>query len=391
MIVGLSGGADSVALLALLREQGVECIAAHCNFGLRGDEADRDEAHARAIAARLGSDFVSVKFNTRAVMAEKGISAEMACRELRYDFFEKLRRERGARWIAVAHHLDDNIETLFLNLLRGSGIHGVRGMLPVSGHIIRPLLDLTREEILQYLDEQGFDYVTDSSNLSNEFRRNKLRNQVLPALYEAFPDAHRAIGRSLSHLRDNEALYNSLLPEELPSLPEIKRSAAPATLLHELLAPLGFTADQTEKMLTAESGSSFRSATHLAEIDRGELHVEPVDSNPPAPPRLKWTRISPSDFKPETDALYLDASALDGEPKWEVRPVRTGDRMKPFGMKGSRLISDIFASAKLPARKRRKAYVLTRNAQILWLIGLRTSALFPVTPSSTEILKIEIS
>lgn len=391
MIVGLSGGADSVALLALLREQGVECIAAHCNFGLRGDEADRDEAHARAIASRLGADFVAVRFDTRSVMAEKGISAEMACRELRYDFFEKLRLERGARWIAVAHHLDDNIETLFLNLMRGSGIHGVRGMLPVSGHIIRPLLDLTREEILQYLDEKGLDYVTDSSNLSNEFRRNKLRNQVLPALYEAFPDARRAIGRSLSHLRDNEALYNSLLPRELPSLPEIKHSAAPATLLHELLGPLGFTADQTEKILTAESGASFRSPTHLAEIDRGELHVEPIDNNPPTSPSLKWSRVSPSDFKPEPNLLYLDSSALDGDPQWEVRPVRTGDRMKPFGMKGSRLISDILASAKLPARERRKAFVLTRNGQILWLIGLRASALFPITPASTEIIKIEIS
>ncbi len=387
VIVGLSGGADSVALLSLLTLMGCRCVAVHCHFGLRGAEADRDMEHARKIARTLGAEFVGTRFDTRAEMAARSISAEMACRDLRYSFFEQERVSRGARFIAVAHHRDDNIETLFLNLLRGSGLHGLRGMKPRSGHVIRPLLECTRAQLLEHLHEHALDYVTDSTNASSDFTRNRLRNEVLPVLYAAFPDAPEAITRSLNHLRGNEALYDSLLPHDA-SLQQIKDSASPSTLIHELLSPLGFNSSQTAAMLSAGSGSTFTSPTHRAEINRGNLEVTPLGHVDPGRPRLSGSIISPAEFSPREGTLYLDAAAMEDNPVWELRPARTGDRMRPFGMKGSRLLSDMYASARFsPARKRRQ-WVLTRNGTILWAVGLRASAHFPVTPSTSRIIMI---
>lgn len=388
LIVGLSGGADSVALLSMLRKQGHDCVAAHCNFGLRGAEADRDLEFSREMAARLGATFVSVRFDTRAVMAERGISAEMACRELRYEFFEKVRREYGAEAIAVAHHRDDNIETFFLNLLRGSGLHGLRAMLPRSGRIIRPLLHMSRAEILDYLAAQGLDYVTDSTNAECDFARNRLRNEVLPALYARFPDAPEAIARSIDHLQGYEALLGQYLPEN-PTLEQIKRSASPSTLLHERLAPTGFNRAQTDAMLSATSGARFYSPTHRAEISYGELTVTPLDATEPHRPRLSG-RIRPAaEFRlPGSDTICLDAKAREGNPRWELRPWRTGDRMRPFGLKGSKLVSDIFADAKVPSALRGSQYVLTRDDTIIWVVGIRASAHFPVTARTTEYIEI---
>ncbi|MDE7388733.1 MAG: hypothetical protein K2M97_05715, partial [Muribaculaceae bacterium] len=283
------------------------------------------------------------------------------------------------------------IETMFLNLLRGCGIHGVRAMLPVSGRIIRPLLSVARADLLDYLDERGLTYVVDSTNACSDFRRNRLRNEVIPALCRAFPDAPDALARSLANLRGCEALYSSMLPQAIPSLDVIRSSAAPSTLIHELLAPYGFNSSQTASMLNASSGASFRSASHVVDIDRGEISIRPLasDHESPRPPRLAHRRLSPAEFTPRAGSLYLDVSALDGDPEWELRPAATGDRMRPYGMKkGSRLLSDIFATARLSVADRRRQWVLTRNGLILWIVGLRASAHFPVTSDTTEIIEI---
>jgi tRNA(Ile)-lysidine synthase len=389
LVVGLSGGADSVALLSALTALGYDCTAVHCHFGLRAaEEADRDLAHAEAVARQLGAVFRSVRFATRQYMTEHGVSAEMACRELRYDFFEQVRAEVGAEATAVAHHRDDNIETLFLNLLRGTGLHGVRAMLPRSGNVIRPMLECRRSEILEYLQQRGLTYVTDSTNAQNDFQRNRLRNVVLPTLYANFPGAADALTRSLANLRGNEALYNSLLPRSA-SLDEVKRSAAPLTLLHELLSPLGFNSAQCVDVLTAQSGSVFTSAQGVRlSVEYGEMRVLPADEADCAP-RLEHRRLSPSEFKPQPRHLYLDAVAAVGNPTWELRRWAEGDRIRPFGMtEGSRLLSDVFATARIPAAERRRQWVLTRNGVILWAVGVRASAYFAVTENTNEIIDI---
>ena len=186
VVVAVSGGADSVALLSVLLELGYDCLAAHCNFGLRGAESVRDMRHVESLADRLGVDLCVRDFDVAARRADTGESVEMACRELRYEWFYELVDRERAQAIAVGHHAEDQLETLFLNLLRGTGITGLRGMRPRNGHVVRPMLECTRAEIEDYLHTRGLDWVTDSTNASDDFTRNRLRNRLLPLVDELF-------------------------------------------------------------------------------------------------------------------------------------------------------------------------------------------------------------
>jgi len=385
VIVGLSGGADSSALLAILCRLGYECVAVHCHFGLRGPEADRDLEHSRALAARLGAaGFREVRFDTRAYMRANGVSAEMACRDLRYGFFEELRREAGAEAVAVGHHREDNVETFFLNLLRGSGIHGLRAMLPKRGNIVRPLLMTPKAELLDYLKSEGIGYVTDSTNASNSFRRNRLRNVILPALDREFPGATGAIARSIELLRRNEELYDSMLPGRVDSLEGVT-----ATLLHEWLAPYGFNSDQCARIIEAVSGASFASPSHRLTVCPGRKYsLAPIDRLPERPHLVGEIIGRPENFRPEAGVLYMDADAPGPQPAWELRPWRPGDRMVPFGMTGSRPVSDLLADAGIPADRRTESYVLTLDGRIVWAVGVRASALYPVTEKTNRIIVI---
>lgn len=385
VVVGLSGGADSSALLVVLCRLGYDCVAVHCHFGLRGEEADRDLAASEALAHKLGVGFSHVRFDTRDYMRRHCISAEMACRELRYDYFERVRCETGAEAIAVGHHREDNVETFFLNLLRGSGLHGLRAMLPHRGHIVRPLLAESKSEILAFLESEGIDYVTDSTNADNDFRRNRIRNVVMPALEQAFPGATAAIGRSINCLRGNERLYNSLLPPRGDSL-----EGATPTLLHEWFAPFGFNSDQCERMCTALPGATFESDSYMLTLCRGKKYeLKPLDEHHSAPKLTARTRKNDKNFRPAKGVLYLDADALPPDGDWKLRRCVAGDRMKPYGMVGrSKLVADILAEAGVPASARKNKYVLTLNGVILWAVGFRTSALYPVTENTDRIIEI---
>lgn len=205
--VGLSGGADSVALLGVLARLGYRCVAMHCNFHLRGEESDRDEAFARAFAESLRVPFRKIDFDTTAYAEEKHVSIEMAARELRYAWFEETRQQLGAQAIAVAHHRDDSVETVLMNLVRGTGIRGMAGIRPKNGFIVRPLLCVSREEIVSWLAGQGFSFMTDSTNLSDAYTRNFIRLNVLPLLERINPAARNTIARSAEHLSAAEAIY----------------------------------------------------------------------------------------------------------------------------------------------------------------------------------------
>jgi len=419
VVVGLSGGADSVALLSILCVLGYRCVAVHCNFHLRGDEAMRDQRHALSVAEAVGAQCRVVDFDTRAYMNSHRVSLEMACRELRYDYFDRFLNEIGAQAIAVAHHRDDNVETFFLNLLRGTGLRGLRGMLPRQGNVIRPLLGAMRSEIERYLQRRGLTYVTDSSNAVNDVMRNRLRNIVLPAIRREFPDADRAIAATINILRQNEMVYDGAIEEASRKYQsengDIALSAlaqehpAAVTVLFELLREYGFTASQTADMIRSyeSSGRRFLTETHEALINRGTLLLRrlsdmdaPVECNiddvaDPSqwPVPCSVERIGFSDFKPlrgAADTIYVDVRALDGDPVWMIRPWRNGDRMKPFGMSGSRKLSDIFSDAKLSIDDKRNIRVLTRNGEIMWVLGIRASRLFAVSADTSEILKVTL-
>ena len=207
VLVGLSGGADSVALLGVLVRLGYPCIALHCNFHLRGEESDRDEAFACEFAESLEVPFHKIDFDTISYAGEKHLSIEMAARELRYAWFEEMRERLGGQAIAVAHHRDDNVETVLMNLIRGTGIRGMSGIRPRNGFIVRPLLCVSREDILAWLADQGYAYMVDSTNLSDAYTRNFIRLNVLPLLEEINPSARNTIARSSIFLPQRLYIY----------------------------------------------------------------------------------------------------------------------------------------------------------------------------------------
>ena len=256
VLVGLSGGADSVALLSILKELGYCCFAAHCHFALRGEESDRDRNFAKQISAKLGVPFIEVKFDTLKYAADKKISVEMACRELRYEWFEAQRTALGCRYLAVAHHRDDSVETVLINLIRGTGISGLTGIAPLNGTVIRPILGLSREEVENYISQSNLNYVTDSTNKETIYVRNKIRNRILPLMKEINPSVYEAIEATSVHLSETELIYREALNQKIESIVEVRyevdyikiekltEQTADRTILYEKLKPYGFITSQ---------------------------------------------------------------------------------------------------------------------------------------------------
>ena len=269
VIIGFSGGGDSVSLLYILNGLGYKCIAAHCNFHLRYEESDRDEEFCRKFAGEHNIIFEKIDFDTKSYAAEKHISIEMAARELRYEWFEVIREKYNAQAIAVAHHRDDSNETMLLNMIRGTGIRGLCGIRPKNGLIIRPLLCVGREDLIRYLEQYTLPYITDSSNMSDEYTRNFIRLRLLPLMEEINPSVGTTLARTVEHLSDVERLYIQTIEQAKDtliqkvddnelyiSINDIIKQPASKTILYELLKPYGFTRDISEGIFLALTGKS---------------------------------------------------------------------------------------------------------------------------------------
>lgn len=419
IIVALSGGADSVALLASLLELGYDCEAAHCNFHLRGEESLRDMRFVSELTDRLGVDLHIKDFDVPAAMAATGESIEMACRRLRYEWFDDLLTIIHATDLAVGHHREDNVETFFLNLVRGTGIAGLTGMKFRRGSIVRPLLECSREQIEKYLKDRGLDYVTDSSNLSNEYKRNRLRNTLIPELENLIPGSTSGIEKTMTMLNDALCVYNESVAEakERYGSPEngkidligLSKEKNARIMLFELLRTEGFTMTQVEDILTdcMRSGVRFTSASGIcAELSRGMLEFSACaacdssvevydvdilkDISHPVEISVE-INDKVENFIPRTpkDVMFMDYEATRGNARWTLRHWHHGDRMQPYGMKGTKLVSDIFADAKMTAAQKRAAWLLLRNDRIVWVVGVRTSAHFPVTDRTRRYLRLK--
>ncbi len=416
VVVGLSGGADSVALTRLLRMLGYDLVALHCNFHLRGEESLRDETFVRDFCLRHTIPLHCISFDTQAISESTHRSIEMTARDLRYAWFEKMRKEVGAQGIVVAHHRDDNAETLLLNLIRGTGIKGLSGMHWKNGHILRPLLDTRREELLRFLEETGECYVTDSSNAETVYRRNKIRHAVLPLLAEINPSIDKTLAQTAQRMRDAEALQrfavDLLLPKAVERLsdtdfnvvlPQFKVLPAPETLLFELLSPCGFSSAHCAEIFNAIEdnalGACFKSPSHEAVLSDGKLQVFALQkkvetqllhegSNPlPDGSAIELTRLSREALGPiprEKHTACLDADRLSGP--LTLRSVRTGDRFVPFGMRGSKLVSDYLSDRKVAAAERASAKVVCNGECIAWLVNERPSELYAVSGSTKSVL-----
>ncbi len=290
VIVTCSGGADSIFLLHILNKLGFDCVVAHCNFHLRGEESDRDEKFVREFCEKENLTLLVKHFDTKKYAAENKLSIEMAARELRYTWFEKVREEHNAQAIAVAHHSDDSIETILLNMLRGTGLRGICGIRPRNEFVVRPLLCVNRKEIEDYLSEQGIGYITDSTNLENEYTRNKIRNIVMPILREINPQIDSVMLSNAENFAAAESIYKGVIEKEKSSavsatddsyivdLKVIQKFSEPFTLLYECLKDFSFHPATIKTMLNAEGNTVFKTGKHIARKEKGKLIVTTVSA-----------------------------------------------------------------------------------------------------------------
>ncbi len=413
VLVALSGGADSVALLLVLLESGIDCRAAHCNFHLRGEESLRDERFVRDLCQRLSVPLSVKDFDVAGYQREHGGSTEMACRELRYAWFEQLRQQQKCALIAVAHHADDQVETFFLNMLRGTGTRGLSGMTRLNGNIWRPLLGVSRSDIIDYLNCKGQDYVTDSTNAENDYRRNRLRNIVLPVLEAQFSNSRERIIDTMNNLDMDHTLLSSLVDDVLPDERHIDIGTLCAhqhapTLLYHRIRNKGFNHDQCVQAITAahqgHCGRQFYGNGFVMRVNRQTIDIEPIDINPDIeiPIDLSDGLTTPVHISVSHNNAPFSPQMCDGKLTVAfnsrvlncrhvvLRHWRKGDRMKPFGLNGSKLVSDLFVDFKLDHSAKRDVWLLEVDGDILWVLGHRASALYPVKKESQDYLLLSL-
>lgn len=417
VLVALSGGADSVALACVLQDLGYKIEAAHCNFCLRGAESDRDEAFVTDFCQRRKIVLHRRCFSTHAYAHEHHVSIEMAARTLRYDFFEQLLQERDLDCVAVAHHREDNTETVLLNLLRGTGIRGLRGIQYRNGKVVRPLLDVSRQEIEDYLAECHQDYVTDSTNLQDEVQRNKIRLNVMPRMREIYPNADESIHQGARRLSDTFRIYEygmDLLMQQVVHgnrilVEELNRTPAPETVLYEILSRMDFNPAQVAAIYEqqgGESGKVYESATHRLLRDREALVFEKKAVRParlekvlPLEGIMRVTddvtflisRSSYSSGGPlprEKNVICMDLDKV--EFPLVVRMPQTGDRFMPFGMKGMKLVSDFLTDQKKNVFEKERQLLVCSGDKIAWVVGERPDDRFRVTEHTRHILRIQL-
>ncbi len=413
VIVGLSGGADSMALLDILTLLGYRCIATHCNFHLRGEESNRDAAFVKQWCKTTDIEFTSIDFDTEGYAADKKISIEMAARELRYRWFEIIRKQYNAQVIAVAHHKDDSIETVLLNLVRGTGIHGLTGIAPKNGYIVRPLLCLSRLDVENYLDERGIPHVLDSTNNEAIYVRNFLRLNIIPELEKLNPAVKDAISRTSDNIAEAEKVYNSAIEKDIRQvfsenkidISELHKTASPQSVLFELLSPLGFQSsviDDVLNCLDGISGKVFYSNEYRLIKDReyllldkigqeeqkDEILIDKTSQEITHPIHLN-INLKQNDNSIEKDANKLSADADKLTFPLVLRKWKQGDWFIPFGMKGRKKLSDYFSDQKFSLKDKEDCWILTSGDDIVWIVGERSDNRFRVTEETKNVLCVE--
>ncbi|MCF0173557.1 MAG: tRNA lysidine(34) synthetase TilS [Bacteroidales bacterium] len=416
LLVAASGGVDSMVMTALCngcRVDGLSFTVVHVNFSLRPGDCDLDEELARSSADRYGMKFLSHKVDTLEYCRKKGISIEMGARELRYDWFNALLEERGAGFVLVAHNLRDSAETLLLNLVRGTGLEGIRGMRPASGKVLRPMLRFDRSEIEEYAALHDIPFRQDLSNNDVSFARNRIRHNILPQMEAINPTAVRTLAEDMERFNQAAEVLDRLWEEKkniicsplengvfcididlLKSLPQ------PAYWLFRALEPYGFTSSQIkniEKALDAQGGKVFMAPGHKLLTTGSQLRLYPLETQRDGDCEVVVTVFeNHAGFDPRHPApgqLYIDADSVCGE--IECRPWKAGDAFTPLGMKGSKKLSDFFVDLKFDNEQKRQAKVLYAvgpdgKEQIVGVAGIRIDNRFRVKPSTSRIAMIQV-
>ena len=415
IIVGLSGGADSVALLHVLYKFGYNCVAAHCNFHLRGEESDRDEQFSSGFAASLNLPFFKKDFDTQSVAKERGISIEMTARDLRYQWFDELRKSQQADAIAVAHHRDDSIETLLLNLIRGTGIKGLTGIQPRMGNLVRPLLCVSKSEILKYVQAENLPFVTDSSNAQDEIIRNKIRLQVIPLLETINHSVRDALVQTMDNLKEVAKIYDAEIEKAIQavynkgsiSIPLLKTFPSPESVLFELLKKYGFGKEVIRDIYSAmdsQPGKTFYAQEYYVVKDRDEFLLTPVieedkkeyfiqeeETFLELPLRMEIsirTNDASAVIEKNANTACLDYDKLQFP--LILRKWKTGDKFIPSGMKNFQKLSDFFTNRKFSKLQKEETWILTSGKEIVWVVNHRIDERFKAkkTTKNRYILKL---
>ncbi len=424
ILLATSGGIDSVALWKLVEESGIDYAIAHCNFNLRGKESDEDEAFVRNLADKAGVQFHCKSFDTLHFAQQNRISIQMAARELRYVWFNGLIAVEGYNSVATAHHLDDQAETFFINLLRGTGLSGLHGILPRQGNIIRPLLFATRDEITAFVRQQNLQWREDSSNADGKYLRNRLRLELMPVLRNIQPDFSKKLNETIRIIRDTETVFRQKIEEGKVDLVDTKGDEVRIliswleefypleTWLYELLKPFSFTYSQVRDIgqsVFSGSGKLFDSPTHRLIRDRDYLIVAPIRSTamPPDEPILAFSpglTSQPQVPVPLTFRIEdADKVSIPSNPNIAcfdferlqfplyLRKWVKGDFFYPFGGKGKKKLSDFFIDQKIPVHQKNSVYLLTSGDDIIWIPGMRADNRYKVTNLTKKVLLVHLA
>ena len=422
VLLAVSGGIDSMTMADLFLHSALRLplAVAHVNFQLRGSESDGDEALVLRWCEKNGVPFLVKRVETGKHASERGLSVEMAARELRYDWFATLCREQGFAFLAVAHNLDDSAETLLLHLLRGTGLRGLAGIredVPLPGaedvRLIRPLLDFTRREIESYAVRAGVEFHVDATNADTSIARNRIRHDIFPQLASINPSFLRTFQAEMKHFAQDRQLLDEVYEAGRKDfcseregvlhidIPTLQGKGQTDWWLYRILSDFGFNADQLaqiERSLDAMSGKEFLSPTHRLVKDRRELRIYPL----PGPgdgdltARLDVRTFSvPAGFDPKQkpdDVLFVDADLV--RLPLSARPPREGDRFRPFGMhRGTKLLSDFFTDLKLDVEQKRREVVVTMQKEngdevIVAILGRRIDDRFKITAATRAVAAI---
>lgn len=416
LLLAVSGGMDSMFMMRLFSQSSFLAGVAHCNFKLRGEESDQDQEFVKQEAEKLKLPFYTVSFSTESYAGRRKISTQMAARELRYEWFEQLARKEGYPLIAVAHHLNDLVETMLINLIRGTGPAGMHGIFPKKGNIIRPLLAFTREEIAAEVRRQAIPYREESSNASDKYLRNRLRHQVIPVFQELNPNLEHTFAANARHFLEAEQLidqhiapYRELIKRDNESwrLPcqALEEQKISGSVLFHLLRPFGFNAATISGIMEAcraQSGKQFFSPTHRLVKDRDDLIISPLpatgngDDDRQGSPASLFDELFEGEAMDAKDLAFGDGNTsafLDMDKlqfPLEARYWKKGDRFHPLGMNGRKKLSDFFVDLKIPLQVKEQIPLVLSGGEIAWVAGYRIAHPFRVTTLTKKVYRIKL-
>lgn len=422
-LLAISGGIDSVVMADLFYQSGFSFDIVHCNFRLRGAESDEDEAFVRNLAQSYGVKCIVKSFDTQKQADSRGVSVQMAARHIRYAWFEQLMQGSEYREIATAHHKNDVLETMVFNLVKGTGISGLRGIRHRQGHIIRPLLFTDKQQIRQYAQQHQLQWREDSSNAEDKYRRNFIRHEVIPVLEQINPNLFQTLEGTLERLIGAEALVKAscaqirkkclarrgddyfLRTAQLMELPGLN------VVMHEILKDFGLHYQQSatiarmlmDKNKEAYVGKVFDSATHRVNLDREEIVISPLASRP----KSVASEISEKEHSKKLDFCDLDMRVLDAS-RYNIMPLanvaaldheklkfplklrkwQEGDSFYPLGMNCRKKLSDFMIDTKVPLNLKERVFVLTSGEDIVWVVGHRIDHRYRITDQTRQVYEV---